>query len=454
MPIEVQNLAALSWFSRGQELLGQRKIHAALECFDAAQSAGHALRECAAARWQCWMLLGDFERAWRESDSIESSDYRDANRFWDGRPWSGRRLMLRCLHGLGDTIQFIRYAPLLKQTCRSLTVQTHPELVTLLECVPAIDHVCTWGAGYFENHSDWDTQMEVTELPRAFRTTLKTIPATAPYIHLSRERIHWGATCLSWSDTLRVGIAWQASAWNPARSIPFADLEPLFTGGGCAFYSLQKDGGEAMDGGSALSDLRPHISDVCDTASLLLNLDLIVTVDTMVAHLAGALNRPVWILLPAVADWRWMLDRSDTPWYPSARIFRQRTAGYWGEVVEEVRAALACESSAAFLGGRLQPGHLRIPAPAAYQFRVAAGFHYTGAVDHHNGVRQFANSGQAVSDQNHRSAFQQRQYVPQNSLFGFGVERAGKLVQDDNAAIVIQCQEGLCQRDPLLLSFR
>jgi hypothetical protein len=344
MQIEIPQVTALAWFSQGQDLLGQRQIHSAIECFDAAQSAGHAVAECAAARWHCWMLLGDFERAWRESDLIESTGYRDPNRFWDGRSWNERRVMLRCLHGLGDTIQFIRYAPLLKQTCRSLTVQTHPELVTLLECIPAIDRVCTWNPDYLENRSDWDTQMEVTELPRAFRTTLKTIPAVTPYIHIPRESVEWGATCLHQSEEMRVGLVWQASAWNPARSIPFAELAPIFTCSRCAFYRLQKDGGDGMDQESAFFDLRPHISDVLDTAALLLHLDLVITVDTMVAHLAGALNRRVWILLPAAADWRWMLERSDTPWYPSARIFRQRTAGHWGEVVEEVRAALASET--------------------------------------------------------------------------------------------------------------
>ena len=143
------------------------------------------------------MLLGDFERAWHESDFISAKIFTDPNRYWDGRPWKGQHLMLRCLHGLGDTIQFIRYAAVLKQHCCSLTVQTHPQLVTLLQGVPGIDRVCTWGSSDLEDTSDWDLQMEVTELPRALRTTVGTIPATVPYIRVPKERIEWAADCFT-----------------------------------------------------------------------------------------------------------------------------------------------------------------------------------------------------------------------------------------------------------------
>jgi hypothetical protein len=291
------------------------------------------------------MLVGDFERAWRESDFISAVVARDPNRYWDESHWNGQRVMLRCLHGLGDTIQFIRYAPMLKQSCRSLTVQTHPQLVTLLEGVPGIDRVCTWGPGYVENTSDWDMQMEVTELPRAFRTTLATIPAATPYIHLPKERIEWGANCLHAAGKIRVGIAWEAGPWNPARSISLDELAPLLSCQSCCFYSLQK-GADLVDvqGPASVFDLEAQSADVRDTAALILNLDLIVTVDTMTAHLAGALGRRVWILLPTTADWRWMSGRSDTPWYPSARLFRQRIPGDWRGVVEELRTALAVEA--------------------------------------------------------------------------------------------------------------
>jgi hypothetical protein len=247
-PIRCDSAEASASFSEGQYLLSRRNIRLAIERFSSAQRLGYAAEECAAARWHCWMLLGNFERAWQESDFISAAGVSDPNRFWDGRPWSGRRVMLRCLHGLGDTIQFIRYAPLLKQSCGSLTVQTHPQLVTLLEGVPGIDRVCTWGSGYRESASDWDMQMEVTELPRAFRTTVATIPAAAPYIFVRKERIEWGANCVPPTGKMRVGIAWETGPWNPARSISLDELAPLLSCGGCCFYGLQK--------GAALADVR------------------------------------------------------------------------------------------------------------------------------------------------------------------------------------------------------
>jgi hypothetical protein len=353
VPPILQASAASALFSEGQNLLSRRNVQAAIECFDSAERLGYAAEECAAARWNGWMLLGDFERAWRESDFISATVPTDPNRYWNGRSWNGRRVMLRCLHGLGDAIQFIRYAPMLKQSCRSLTVQTHPQLVTLLEGVAAVDRVCTWGPGYIENASDWDMQMEVTELPRIFRTTVATIPAATPYIQIPKERIEWGASRLDATKKMRVGLVWETGAWNIERCIHLNELSPLLSCEDCCFYSLQKGAVlPSMPGSGPLCDLEAHSVDVRDTAALILNLDLVVTVDTMTAHLAGALGRPVWILLPATADWRWMLHRNDTPWYPSARLFRQHVPGDWRGVAEDLSVALAASR------GSLQARHL------------------------------------------------------------------------------------------------
>lgn len=339
-PVLYSRTDATVSFLSGQEFLSFRNVRAAIESFDSAQSLGYRAADCAAARWNCWMLLGDFERAWRESDFIASVDSQDPHRYWDGRTWNDRRVMLRCLHGLGDTIQFIRYAPLLREGCRSLKVQTHPQLVTLLKSVSGIDHICTWGSQYVENPKDWDMQMEIMELPRAFRTTLATIPSASPYIHVPKERIEWGgAHFRSRKKKLRIGLAWEAGSWDPSRSINFQEMAPLFSCQRCCFYSLQK-GASLPNTCDAIVDLEANATDVRDTAALILNLDLVLTVDTMTAHLAGALGRPVWLLLPASADWRWMLARADTPWYPNTRIFRQQICGDWRGVIEEVLSAL------------------------------------------------------------------------------------------------------------------
>ena len=210
----------------------------------------------AAERWTQCMLRGDFASAWRESDLIEQTGYRDPHKLWNGEAWAGKRIMLRCLHGLGDCIQFVRYAPLLKKTCRYLTVQSHPELVRLMKQVPGVDQAVTWGEG----ECDWELQMEVMELPRAFRTTIPTIPGQVPYIYISEEQRRWAAQLFHEGHSLRVGLVWQSSAWNTERCIPVAELDPLLSNGRCKFYSLQKGSHAGIRG----CDVQRHARDVAD----------------------------------------------------------------------------------------------------------------------------------------------------------------------------------------------
>jgi hypothetical protein len=323
-------------FARGLRLLSARQVPDAVSCFSYAESLGFDANECAAALWNCWMLSGRFEQAWAESDRILSNQSHDPYRFWDGQPWSGKRVMLRCLHGLGDTIQFIRYAPLIAQTSKSLVAQVHPQLVTLIRGVAGIDHVITWSDSA-QPEPAWDMQMEVNELPRAFRSTLRDLPRKVPYIHVPRERVAWASNLLDNPRGLKIGVSWESGPWNPDRSIALEQLTPLLSSDTNEFYSLQKAfDARQVDNRWPLRNLEVNALDVRDTAALILNLDLVITVDTITAHLAGALGRPVWILLPFEADWRWMLDRSDTPWYPTARLFRQTSPGDWSTVLEAI----------------------------------------------------------------------------------------------------------------------
>jgi hypothetical protein len=331
-------------YQRGRELFEHRLVTEALACFDAAQRMGFDICQCAASRWHCWMLVGEFDRAWQESDCIAAIGGPDVHRFWNGQPWAGQRVMLRCLHGLGDTIQFIRFAPLLRRDCSRLIVQTHPQLRTLVRGVAGVDDSRTWGPDYTERRSEWDTQMEVNELPRAFRTSLATLPCEVPYIRVPQERVAWAARLLPERAGMRIGLCWNSGPWDPARSISIDELAPLFAMRQHQFFSLQKNADLAKFPRQCLLDLEQYASDVRDTAALILHLDLVITVDTMTAHLAGALGRPVWILLRHASDWRWMLDRRDTPWYPTARLFRQQRPGHWTLVIAEVMLALGSES--------------------------------------------------------------------------------------------------------------
>jgi ADP-heptose:LPS heptosyltransferase len=199
-----------------------------------------------------------------------------------------------------------------------------------------------------------DYHCPLASLPAHFGTELETIPAPIPYLEARRERSEKWQTWLADLQGLRVGIAWAGSAADACdrdRSISFAVLEPLFALPGVSFVGLQK---ELREGDTAL--LRPHagflnygpeLRDFADTAAAISALDLIVSVDTALAHLAGALGRRLFLLLPYAANWRWLLDREDSPWYPSARLFRQSRIGDWGAVVDRVGAALAEAACAA-----------------------------------------------------------------------------------------------------------
>jgi hypothetical protein len=283
------------------------------------------------------MLLGDFERAWCESDALIARGAPDEHRLWDGLPFDGKRVIIRCLHGYGDAIQFLRYAPLIRASASRLTVETHPEMVTLLKGIPGVDQVITWAGKNRVEDTTWNQQIEVMELPRAFRTSLATIPAKVPYIHVdpsndSRFPEH---------DRPRIGLVWASSSWNPLRSLPLAALRPVLGLNGFSFYSFQRGPQRAelyaCSWPCRIHDTAHHSPEISDTAADLLKIDLLITVDTMAAHLAGALGRKFWMLLPFEADWRWMLDCDCSPWYPTTKIFRQpgRGAG-WAPVVERL----------------------------------------------------------------------------------------------------------------------
>ncbi|HVV45466.1 MAG TPA: hypothetical protein VHC72_09675, partial [Bryobacteraceae bacterium] len=191
---------------------------------------------------------------------------------------------------------------------------------------------------------DWDQQIEVTELPRAFRTAADTIPREIPYLDIPPHAVLQSRAALGEDEAPKVGLVWASSDWNPARSMTFGEMEPLLDAGDCSFFSFQRGRQRAelalLPPARMPYDTAAHSHEIADTAAALMNMDLLITVDTMAAHLAGALGRPVWTMLPWEADWRWMLDRQDTLWYPAMRLFRQPAPGDWRPVIEYVAAEL------------------------------------------------------------------------------------------------------------------
>lgn len=299
-----------------------------------------------AADWMAAMRAGDWEAAWRVNDAVLARrDPATADDptlpyhlrwVWDGTPPDGRAVLVRCYHGLGDTVQFTRYLPLLRERAAHVTLEVQAELAGLLAGVPGADAVVP-----FQLDAPLPPEpctVEIMELPHLLRVP----PPPAPYFAAPA-----GAAALPGSGPLRVGLCWQAGAWNPARSIPLALLAPLGRLPGVALVSLQRGPGaeEALaPGAPPFLNPRDRSLDAADTARLITGLHLVVTVDTFVAHLAGALGRPGWVLLRHDADWRWPLGADAAPWYPSLRLARQDEEGDWSDPAVEVAEAVAEEA--------------------------------------------------------------------------------------------------------------
>ncbi|MEA2707469.1 MAG: hypothetical protein QOF78_70 [Phycisphaerales bacterium] len=303
---------------------------------------------------------GDFARGWPEvewrfrlPEVVNSKNIYHRIPPWRGlsEPLDGRTIFVHAEQGFGDALQFVRYVPMIAARCRpeKIIVGCRPSLRRLFERVPGVAQIVETG----ESLPPLDVQCPFMSLPLMFETTLETIPRDVPYLAPPAELIErWRSRIASdgvegRAGGIKVGIAWAGSPKNTRdryRSAKFSDLKPLAGLPGVSFYRLQLDGDADMNGLS-LIDHTPHLRDWADTAALMANLDLIISVDTAIAHLAGALARPTWTLLSAAGEWRWLIDRADSPWYPTMRLFRQRKLGDWRDVMREVGTELRKLSS-------------------------------------------------------------------------------------------------------------
>lgn len=293
-----------------------------------------------------WVLLltGDFARGWAEYEwRWRCPGFVWPNLpapLWDGSPLNGRTIVLHAEQGMGDMIQFIRYAPLVAEGGGRVIAMCPPSLQRIVARVPGVIQVVTQ-RGMLPPFDVW---LPIMSLPLRFGTTLKTIPARIPYIGIDTSSV------AAWADRLRadppgfrVGLCWAGNRANindANRSIPLGKFAPLGQVPGVSFYSLQL-GERPIGAPPPLIDHTAFIQDFADTAAFMQHLDLIISVDTAVAHLAGALGRPVWTLLPFAPDWRWLLSRPDSPWYPSMRLFRSEPCEPWEPVLQRVCAELA-----------------------------------------------------------------------------------------------------------------
>jgi tetratricopeptide (TPR) repeat protein len=302
-------------------------------------------------------LLGDYENGWPEYEwrwrcqGFPPPPGRSPR--WDGSPLEGRTILLQAEQGLGETLQFIRYAALVKRRGGTVVLSCPKPLLRLLAGCPGVDRLVPQDG----EPPPCDVQVPLLSLPAVFHPTLATIPAQVPYLSADPALVaHW-ARELAPLRGLRVGISWQGNPQHRLdryRSVALRHFAALARVPGVRLLSLHKGAGSAqlreLPADCPVLDLASRLDEAAgafrDTAAVMKNLDVVVTVDTVVAHLAGALGVPVWLVLSAASDWRWMLEREDSPWYPTAQLFRQAAWGDWDEVFERLAAAL----------GRLRPG--------------------------------------------------------------------------------------------------
>jgi hypothetical protein len=290
--------------------------------------------------WMSAMRRGDFRLAWQISDAHlaarrargepKHQGPRHLQHIWDGAPLAGKRVLVRCYHGLGDTVQYIRFAAYLKRIARDITVWAQPCLVDLIATAPGVDRVLPLHDGAPE--TSYDCDIEIMELAHALRVDADAIRCAVPYLFPpSRAREHPHAT-------FKIGLVWRAGGWDPRRSIDADLLKPLSSLSDVRLFSLQC-------GPAAAEACRIPARDVSNedpmiTADVLRSLDLLISVDTFAAHLAGALGVPVWLLLHAQCDWRWMAQGDESVWYPTMRLFRQPFESEWHAVMHHVVASL------------------------------------------------------------------------------------------------------------------
>ncbi|WP_094603226.1 Beta-barrel assembly-enhancing protease [Sporomusa silvacetica DSM 10669] len=338
----------------GFALQSQGKVEDAIAAFDRAIALNSSDPEVYNNRAQAILLSGNLahgfaEYEWRTKVNRYRHFYEWCNDKprWGGENFSGKRLLIYDEQGFGDAIQFCRYLPLLKARGGSVQFSTKQPLLRLFTNFPGIDELIEHTAAAIAR-IQFDLSVPLLSLPHIFGTTLHTIPASVPYLTADQHSIAaWRSKMNCSSTNLRVGLAWAGNPENipgQIRTCGFNAMSPLAGIPDTTFYSLQT-GAAAKEAntpppGMQLIDLTDDIADFADTAALIMNLDLVVSVDTAVAHLAGALGKSVWTLLPASGEWRWLLARSDTPWYPTMRLFRQTTPGDWNGVMTSVAQEL------------------------------------------------------------------------------------------------------------------
>ena len=346
--ISLQPNHPAAWYNLGKCYGEAGQPERALEAYNRQLELGG---DQAGTRWNrslANLALGNFQDGWRDYELRWQATPAAVGRRnftipdWTGEPLNGKTLFIYAEQGLGDTIQFVRYAPLIVERGGRVIVECQPELVRLIQSMPSIEKVIPQGSPT----PSCAYQIAMMSLPLAFKTRLETIPSHTPYLFPEdQESSIWRKRLGSEKAKRNIGLVWAGGRKHPGdarRSLNLDQLSPVAQIPGIHWISLQKGEPANQASGSvfSLSDWTSDLDDMHSTAALMMALDGVVTVDTAVAHLAGALGKPVWLLLPFVSDFRWLLNCEDSPWYPNMRIVRQPVLGDWDGAVKKLYSIL------------------------------------------------------------------------------------------------------------------
>jgi tetratricopeptide (TPR) repeat protein len=336
-----------AWNNRGLALQALNRFDEALMSYRKALELQKDYADAHFNQGLALLTVGDFRRGFAEYEWRWRRTAMPAH--GRGRPWlgeyplGGRTILLHAEQGLGDTIQFVRYVPLLARTGAKIVLEVQPQLKALLGQTEGVCAVVARG----EPLPSFDVHCPLGSLPLALKTEPATIPAELPYLtaddaHIAKWRVRLEAL-----GRPRVAVAWSGNAQHMNdrnRSIPLTDLVPLWSIGSVRFLAVQRDlrsgDAELLADEPRVTQIGTELDDFADTAAVLALVDLVITVDTSVAHLAGAMGRPVWILVPFSPDWRWTLSGDSSRWYATARLFRQPSLGDWGSVIDRLCSEL------------------------------------------------------------------------------------------------------------------
>ena len=357
--IRIQPDYAEAYNNLGIVLRDLSKFDGALACWEEALRLKPQYAAPRLNRALVWLLMGNFEQGWTEYEwrwtkkGMVQRPFRQP--LWTGFPLEGRTLLIHAEQGMGDTLNFIRYAALAKERGGRVIVECQPALHQLVSTCPAVDQVVSLNTPL----PHFDAHIPLLSLPRVLCTTLATIPTNVPYLFPAAGLVERWKKEIGSLRAFKIGISWQGDPKHEGdlyRSVPLTRFAPLAKQAGVHLFSLQKGPGveqlREVTVRFSVTALGSKFETFADTAAALKNLDLVITVDSAVAHCAGALGIPVWVLLPKVPDWRWLLEREDSPWYPTMRLFRQKELKNWQEVFERMQAVLAERLAASRRGAR------------------------------------------------------------------------------------------------------